>query len=375
MDSLMYKKENETYVQQFNFPFCDELSKYEKIVKIGQGTFGEVFKAKDKDNKKFAIKRIQMECESQGFPLTALREIKLLQVLSHKNIVKLIEICRTTATEENKYCASFYLIFEFCDHDLSGLLSNVKVKFSLGEIKTVMQQILNGIYYIHCNKIVHRDVKASNILVTKKGVVKIADFGLARALSVKVSAYTNKVVTLWYRPPELLLGEKNYGPSVDLWSVGCVMAEMWTRSPIMQGNSEQNQLVLISNLCGSITSEVWPDVEKLDLFKTLVDLPKEQTRKVKDKLMPYLKDEHAYDLLDKLLTLDPNKRIDADESLHHDFFWTDPMPCDLANMLEQHHQSMFEYFARQKQSSNTHQPQISPSDETPGPCTPTTDRK
>ncbi|CAH2000236.1 unnamed protein product [Acanthoscelides obtectus] len=158
------------------------------------------------------------------------------------------------------------------------------------------------------------------------------------------SRFTNRVVTLWYRPPELLLGERNYGPPVDLWGAGCIMAEMWTRSPIMQGNSEQQQLTLISQLCGSITPKVWPGVENLELYKKM-ELPQNQKRKVKERLTPYLKDPYACDLLDKLLVLDPSKRADSDTALNHDFFWTDPMPCDLGKMLANHTQSMFEFLA------------------------------
>ncbi|XP_076320949.1 cyclin-dependent kinase 9 isoform X2 [Tachypleus tridentatus] len=289
-----------------------------------------------------------MENEKEGFPITALREIKILQLLNHENVVNLIEICRTKATPFNRYKATFYLVFDFCEHDLAGLLSNVNVKFSLGEIKKVMQQLLNGLYFIHSNKILHRDMKAANILITKNGVLKLADFGLARAFSISKTSqpnrYTNRVVTLWYRPPELLLGERNYGPPVDMWGAGCIMAEMWTRSPIMQGSTEQHQLTLISQLCGSISPETWPGVEKLEFYNKL-DLPKGQKRKVKERLRAYVKDPYALDLLDKLLTLDPNKRIDSDNALNHDFFWTDPMPCELAKMLSQHTQSMFEYLA------------------------------
>nr|CAI5826988.1 unnamed protein product [Callosobruchus analis] len=123
-------------------------------------------------------------------------------------------------------------------------------------------------------------MKAANVLITKNGVLKLADFGLARAFSTNKNGFTNRVVTLWYRPPELLLGERNYGPPVDLWGAGCIMAEMWTRSPIMQGNSEQQQLTLISQLCGSITPKVWPGVENLELYKKM-DLPQNQKRKVR----------------------------------------------------------------------------------------------
>ncbi|XP_049786418.1 cyclin-dependent kinase 9 [Schistocerca cancellata] len=348
--SVMNIKEKEKYIEEFDFPYCDEATKYEKVAKIGQGTFGEVFKARDKKNaKKFvAMKKVLMDNEKEGFPITALREIRILQLLKHENVVNLIEICRTKASQHNRYRSTFYLVFDFCEHDLAGLLSNVNVKFSLGEIKKVMQQLLNGLYYIHSNKILHRDMKAANVLITKNGILKLADFGLARAFSANKNGqgnrYTNRVVTLWYRPPELLLGDRNYGPPVDLWGAGCIMAEMWTRSPIMQGNTEQQQLTLISQLCGSITPEVWPGVESLELY-TRMELPRGQKRKVKERLRPYVKDPYACDLLDKLLVLDPSKRYDSDSALNHDFFWTDPMPCDLSKMLAQHTQSMFEYLA------------------------------
>jgi len=201
---------------------------------------------------------------------------------------------------------------------------------------------------IHTNKIIHRDMKAANILITKQGILKLADFGLARAISInkqnQPNRYTNRVVTLWYRPPELLLGERNYGPAVDMWGAGCIMAEMWTRSPIMQGNTEQHQLTLIAQLCGAINEEVWPGVSRLDLFEKL-EIPRGSKRRVKERLKPYVKDQYACDLIDKLLSLDPSKRLDADNALNHDLFWTDPMPCSLERMLANHNQSMFEYLA------------------------------
>ena len=321
-------QETDKYMEKFDFPYCARVDKYEKMTKIGQGTFGEVFKARLRTDKSkiVALKKVLMENEKEGFPITALREIRILQRVNHDNIVNLIEICR----QNNRHGkTTFYLVFDFAEHDLAGLLSNVNVKFSLGEIKKVMQQMFEGLFYIHSNKIIHRDMKAANILITRQGTLKLADFGLARAISIKSgqpNRYTNRVVTLWYRPPELLLGERNYGPPVDLWGAGCIMAEMWTRSPIMQGNTEQHQLTLIAQLCGTITTEVWPGVEKLELFSRM-ELPKGSRRRVKERLRPYVKDAYACDLIDKLLFLDPSKRTNSDDALNHDFFWTDPMPC------------------------------------------------
>jgi cyclin-dependent kinase 9 len=122
------------------------------------------------------------------------------------------------------------------------------------------------------------------------------------------------------------------------------MAEMWTRTPILQGTSEQHQLTLISQLCGSITPEVWPSVETLELY-TKMELPKGQKRKVCERLRAYVRDQFALNLLDRLLVLDPRQRIDADNALNHDFFWTEPMPADLGKMLSQHTSSMFEFLA------------------------------
>ncbi|KAB7506203.1 Cyclin-dependent kinase 9 [Armadillidium nasatum] len=369
----------EKLYEDLHFPYCDDVVKYEKLDKIGQGTFGEVFRARNRKTRKIvALKKVLMENEKEGFPITALREIKILQQLKHDNIVKLNEICRTKPSACNKFRSTFYLVFDFCEHDLAGLLSNYNVKFSLGEIKKVMQQLLEGLYYIHSSKILHRDMKAANVLITKSGVLKLADFGLARAFSHRngqPNRYTNRVVTLWYRPPELLLGERNYGPAIDVWGAGCIMAEMWTRTPIMQdkfiqpskskevmnlifqGSTEQHQLNLISQLCGSITPDVWPGVENLPFFSSM-ELARNHKRKVKERLKTYVRDPYACDLIDKMLALDPSKRIDSDTALNHDFFWSDPLPCDLGKMLSHHQHSMFEFLAPPRRGRQQQQQQV-----------------
>lgn len=176
------------------FVFVDEFSLTNDYV---LGTFGEVFKARHRRSRRLvALKKVLMENEKEGFPITALREIKILQLLKHENVINLIEICRTASNSPN-YKATFYLVFDFCEHDLAGLLSS-NVKFSLGDRKKVMQQLLNGLYFVHKQKILHRDMKAANILITKTGVLKLADFGLARAVSELRSdaqiRYTNRFV-------------------------------------------------------------------------------------------------------------------------------------------------------------------------------------
>ncbi|KAF0760370.1 cyclin-dependent kinase 9-like [Aphis craccivora] len=358
------KLEKEKYLEKFErcngFEFCRDVNQYQPLVMIGKGSYGEVFKARDQNdpNVIVAIKKMITLREEEGFPVTSLREVRILKQLNHDNVIKLIEVCHTKACKENKYRSTFFLVFEFCEHDLAGLIANKEIKFELADIKQFMKQLFDGLFYIHLNKILHRDLKSSNILVTKTGIVKIADFGLSRAFSIptidKPNNYTNGVVTLWYRPPELLLGERNYGPAIDMWGAGCIMAEFFTRFPVMQGSSEKSQLMLISSLCGSITPEVWPNVVNLDVYKKII-LPKHNARKVQTYFIHHIPSSLGCDLIDNLLMLDPEKRYDADTALNHDFFWKDPMPSDLSKVMSQIKNNCHEYIIFQKRKFQNNQ--------------------
>ncbi|CAN6470690.1 unnamed protein product [Victoria cruziana] len=222
-----------------------------------------------------ALKKIRMDNEREGFPITAIREIKILKKLHHENIIQLKEIVTSPGPEKdehgrpdgNKYKGSIYMVFEYMDHDLTGLSDRPGMRFTVPQIKCYMRQLLTGLHYCHVNQVLHRDIKGSNLLIDNEGHLKLADFGLARSFSSDHNGnLTNRVITLWYRPPELLLGSTKYGPAVDMWSVGCIFAELLNGKPILPGKNEPEQLNKIFELCGSPDEVNWPGVSKIPWY-------------------------------------------------------------------------------------------------------------
>ena len=273
----------------------------------------DVYKRQDlrHGNRIVALKKIRLESEDEGVPSTAIREISLLKELRDDNIVRLYDIVHSDAHK-------LYLVFEFLDLDLKRYMESVPKEQPLGNkiIKKFMMQLCKGIAYCHAHRILHRDLKPQNLLINRDGNLKLGDFGLARAFGVPLRAYTHEIVTLWYRAPEVLLGGKQYSTGVDIWSIGCIFAEMCNRKPLFSGDSEIDQIFKIFRVLGTPNESTWPDIVYLPDFKPT--FPKWH-RKELAQVVPSL-DEHGIDLLNKMLTYDPIHRISAKRAVMHPYF-------------------------------------------------------
>ncbi|XP_075516540.1 putative serine/threonine-protein kinase At1g54610 [Primulina tabacum] len=293
---------------------------FEKIEKIGQGTYSNVYKARDAITGKIvALKKVRfdnLEPESVRFMA---REILILRRLDHPNVVKLQGLVTS------RMSCSLYLVFDYMEHDLAGLASSPGIKFTETQVKCYMHQLLSGLEHCHNRHVLHRDIKGSNLLIDDEGVLKIADFGLASTFDPNSKQpMTSRVVTLWYRPPELLLGATYYGLGIDLWSAGCILAELFAGKPIMTGRTEVEQLHRIFKLCGSPSEEYW---KKSKLPHATIFKPQQSYKRC---IAQTFKDfpPSSLPLIDRLLAIDPADRQTATAALESDFFTTKPYACD-----------------------------------------------
>ncbi|XP_045813426.1 probable serine/threonine-protein kinase At1g54610 [Trifolium pratense] len=301
---------------------------FEKIDKIGQGTYSNVYKAKDLlTGKIVALKKVRFDnLEPESVKFMA-REILILRRLDHPNVMKLEGLVTS------RMSWSLYLVFEYMVHDLAGLAASPDIKFTEPQVKCYMHQLLSGLEHCHTRHVLHRDIKGSNLLIDNEGVLKIADFGLASFFDPNRRhpiPMTNRVVTLWYRPPELLLGATDYGVGVDLWSAGCILGELLYGKPIMPGRTEVEQLHKIYKLCGSPSDEYW---KKSKLPNATLFKPREPYKRcIRDVFKEF--PPSALPLIDTLLAIDPVERKSATDALRSEFFNTEPYACDPSSLPE-----------------------------------------
>ncbi|RKP03094.1 hypothetical protein CXG81DRAFT_9981 [Caulochytrium protostelioides] len=283
---------------------------YEKIEKIGEGTYGVVYRARHRSTGRIvALKKIRLETEDEGVPSTAIREISLLKELHHPNTVGLLDIVHSDV--------KLYLIFEFLDLDLKKYMDST-APYGLDPtlVKSYMHQLIRGIDHCHSRRVLHRDLKPQNLLIDQKGILKIGDFGLGRAFGIPLRTYTHEVVTLWYRSPEILLGSRHYSTAVDMWSIGCIFAEMVLRQPLFPGDSEIDQIFRIFRLLGTPSEKQWPGVSSLPDWSAVFP---HWGPKSLEAAVPGL-EPAGLDLLAKLLTYDPGLRLSARKALQHPYF-------------------------------------------------------
>ncbi|KAJ3604088.1 hypothetical protein NHX12_028829 [Muraenolepis orangiensis] len=291
--------------------------RYEKLDFLGEGQFATVYKARDKTNDQIvAIKKIKVGHRTEakdGINRTALREIKLLQELHHPNIIGLLDAFG--------HKSNISLVFDFMETDLEVIIKDTSLVLTPAHIKAYIQMTLQGLEYMHHHWVLHRDLKPNNLLLDGSGVLKLADFGLAKAFGSPNRVYTHQVVTRWYRSPELLFGAKMYGVGVDMWAMGCILAELLLRLPFLAGDSDLDQLSKIFEALGTPTEETWPGVKSLPdyvAFKQFPGTPLEHIFSAAG--------DDLLELLQGLFTFNPSTRTTATQALKMSYFSNRPGP-------------------------------------------------
>lgn len=289
-------------IRFFSCSFRTIIYSYQKLEKVGEGTYGVVYKAKDRATGEIvALKKIRLESEDEGIPGTAIREIALLKELQHPNVVKLYDVVHTDK--------KLTLVFEFLDLDLKKYLDQTEGGIELSIMKSFLYQLCRSIAYCHSQRILHRDLKPQNLLINREGELKLADFGLARAFGIPIRQFTHEVVTLWYRAPDVLMGNRRYSTPVDVWSIGCILAEMYNGRPLFPGANDADQLDHIFRALGTPNERIFPSIVHLPDYKpnTYRSYPKPDNL---NHLVPGL-NAQGVDLFTQMLTYDPANRITA----------------------------------------------------------------
>jgi len=270
-----------------------------------------------------------------------------MKELKHPNIVSLHDVIHT----ENK----LMLVFEYMDKDLKKYMDSrgdrvndpsiPRGALDPVTIKSFMYQLLQGIAFCHENRVLHRDLKPQNLLINTKGALKLADFGLARAFGIPVNTFSNEVVTLWYRAPDVLLGSRTYNTSIDIWSAGCIMAEMYTGRPLFPGTTNEDQLQKIFRLMGTPSERSWPGISQLPEYKPNFQVFATQDLRL---ILPQI-DPHGINLLSSMLQLRPEMRISAVDALKHPWFQNMQQQMPRGQNMQQQQQLMAQQQAQQQQ--------------------------
>ncbi|KLO14516.1 kinase-like protein [Schizopora paradoxa] len=318
-------------------------TKYDFLGFISSGTYGRVYKVRPKDEeggKLYAIKKFKPDKEGEavtytGISQSAIREIALNREMSHENVAALREVIL-----EDK---SIYMVFEYAEHDFLQVIHHyyVTLRCSIppAVLKSLIYQLLNGVLYLHSCHILHRDLKPANILITSSGTVKIGDLGLARLSSDPLNsllAGDKVVVTIWYRAPELLLGAKHYNKAIDIWAVGCVMAELASLKPIFKGEEakmdqkknvpfQRDQLQKIFDIRGTPNVAEWPMLKSMPEYQNMKRLEGYPDR-LQEWCSSKIRSKEGYELLRQLFAYDPDKRLTAREAMNQKWFQDDPKP-------------------------------------------------
>ncbi|XP_028029044.1 cyclin-dependent kinase 14 isoform X1 [Bombyx mandarina] len=291
---------------------------YIKLEQLGEGSYATVYKGySNLTQQVVALKEIRLQ-EEEGAPFTAIREASLLKELKHANIVTLHDIVHTRET--------LTFVFEFVDTDLSQYMERHPGGLNHHNVRLFMFQLLRGLSYCHRRRVLHRDVKPQNLLISSQGELKLADFGLARAKSVPSHTYSHEVVTLWYRPPDVLLGSTEYSTSLDMWGVGCIFVEMICGVPTFPGiRDTHDQLDKIFKVVGTPTEESWSGVSRLPGARVHLSRGPSPARPLSS-AFPLLREagRDAERLAAALLQPDPARRLPAHRAIHHAYFASIP---------------------------------------------------